>query len=83
MLNLVTASPHKDRDDLYVTCWPSTQKILQVEITQVQWSKPKDQYMELSKYKRQEGDPATNGLGHTTHRAPDGTELVKVANTGI
>lgn len=49
----------------------------------MKWVKPKDQFVELSAYTLQKGDPQTNGLGHIIVPAPDGTQLVKIGNTGI
>ena len=57
-------------------------QIHQMDITEVKWIKPRDQFLELDNYTELHGDPATNGKNHTKATAPDGTVLVNIGNDG-
>ena len=54
-----------------------------MEITQVDWRRPKDKMMEHSRYVPLHGDPDTNDKGHKTVYSPDGIKPVNMGNNGI
>ena len=54
-----------------------------MEITHVEWQRPKDQVMEHSRYVSLYGDPETSDKGHETVYSPDGVKLVNMGNNGI
>ena len=83
MIGKVTADPQVDRDLLFRIPWPSTTQLQQMEITQVEWLRPKDQMLEHSRYVPLHGDPDTNDKGHKTVHSPDGVKLVNMGNNGI
>ena len=83
MVDKVTADPQVDRDLLFRIPWPSTTELHQMEITQVEWLRPKGQMMEHSRYVPLHGDPDTNDKGHKTVHSPDGVKLVNMGNNGI
>ena len=83
MVDKITADPEVDRDQFFKTPWPSAAQLQQMEITQVEWRRPKDQMMEHSRYISLQGDPDTNDKGHKIVYSPDGFKLVNMGNNGI
>ncbi len=80
VLELLQENP--DRDAIYITTWPSPTTIMEQDIHQVKWVKPRDEYITLKQYRAtRTGEPADNG--HRKEIAPDGTELVNLGNNGV
>ena len=72
-----------DRDNVYITTWPSPASIHQYDIYQIKWTKPKDEFLQLEAYIKTKGDPDLNGLGHTKETGPGGVVLVNMGNNGV
>lgn len=55
--------------------WPSVEKLKVKNKRQLLWESPTDEYWSLDEYRRDFGDPATNGKGHQTtqQQMDDGT----------
>ena len=64
-----------DRDSYIHLRWPSAYEINQVEIYQVEWVMPEENFMELSEYnKRNPTAPATSDM---VVPGPNGAKMVK------
>ena len=65
-----------DREKLMRVSWPNHAEIHHVQITEVVWIKPEDDYVELVSYDELKA-------GDIVETAPDGTKLVKVTTSKV
>lgn len=70
-----------NRDEVFITSWPSATQIVQMDIEQVVWKRPKKQYLELAEYKRLHGDPSQ--AGKVVVPGPNGQQLVCVSEGNV
>ena len=64
------------RDDLMRLTWPSPAMLKVIEIREVAWTEPEEEFLELPEYTALYGDPETNGKGDKQIKGPGGIKLV-------
>lgn len=67
-----------DRDALHVLSWPSAPQLLQMDIFQIVWTKPKQKYLDIATYMGKYGDP--HKRGDIVVDGPGGVKLVRIAS---
>ena len=82
LVDILKDNPQMSEDEVYITCWPSPDEIHEMDITEIKWTRPRDELLPLDSYKELKGCPESNGLGHKKETAPDGTILVNMGNNG-